>query len=110
MAMLGKAVNGVTELSTAREAMRQQLERCQAPLEQLLEIAHTCGNFVDKTYREDQRVMAQIRDRKLTDGALNGEASRYTMAAENEVLLRVAGKTSPDSEIPKQNSGELDLF
>lgn len=110
MAMLGKAVDGVTQLGTARESMRQQLERCQVPLEQLKEIAHTCGEFVDKYYREDQRAMALIRKRKLTDGALNGEASRYTMASENEVLLRVAGKSIPDSEIPKQNSGELDLF
>ena len=110
MAMLGKAVNGVTQLGTAREAMRQQLDQCKTPLDQLAEIAHTCGEFVDKTYRGDARVMSMIRDGKLTDGALNGEASRYTMASENEVLLRVAGKTTPDSEISKQNSGELDLF
>lgn len=110
MAMLAKAVDGVTELSLARETMHRQLANCQTPLMQLTDIAHTCGDFVDKHYRQDQRVIALIEDKRLRDGEFNGEASRYTMASENEVLLRVAGKTSPEAGITKQSSGELDLF
>jgi hypothetical protein len=104
-ALLRQSRQSVDQLSTAREAMQRSFDKALSTLDQVTEICTECGDFVDKHYREDQLVLALLKEKQLDD-----DAARYTMASEKDVLLRLAGKNSSTVEIEKPNTGELDLF
>lgn len=103
--LLRKAHHALENVSSVRAQMEESVRCALVPLENLKEVAIACGDFVEKNYRMNSKVQACL-ELKLLDK----ESARYTMAAENDVLLKVAGKSRAHEEADRKSSGELDLF
>jgi len=108
---LNSSVDAIAALSDARERMERSLHKAVAPLEDLAQLAHDCGRFVEEHYQGDSQVEAFLQAQML-----EVESSRYTMESEKAVLIQIAGKQGPPLEKSPRGSGAdpavegLDLF